>query len=67
MVFFDKNFDRASGTLVSFLSEAQVKKSALLNKIKVGAQLGHYRLVYFDEVGFAASPSVQYVWVESMG
>ncbi|MCG3472223.1 IS630 family transposase [Xenorhabdus bovienii] len=34
----------------------------MLNKIKVGAQLGHYRLVYFDEAGFAASPPVQYGW-----
>ncbi len=25
-VFFDKNFDRASGTLVPFLSEAQVSE-----------------------------------------
>uniref|UniRef100_UPI0036DA27F5 transposase n=1 Tax=Photorhabdus sp. RM322S TaxID=3342825 RepID=UPI0036DA27F5 len=38
------------------------KKSALLNKIKAGARLGHYSLVYFDEAGFAASPSVQYGW-----
>ncbi|WP_233450887.1 transposase [Xenorhabdus nematophila] len=34
----------------------------MLNKIKAGAQLGHYRLVYFDEAGFAASPPVQYGW-----
>ncbi|CDG15953.1 putative transposase [Xenorhabdus doucetiae] len=24
--------------------------------------IGHYRLVYFDEAGFAASPPVQYGW-----
>ncbi|CDG18906.1 transposase [Xenorhabdus doucetiae] len=34
----------------------------MLNKIKAGAQLGHYPLVYFDEAGFAASPPVQYGW-----
>ncbi|CDH07091.1 hypothetical protein XBO1_2530005 [Xenorhabdus bovienii str. oregonense] len=34
----------------------------MLNNIKAGAQLGHYRLVYFDEAGFAASPPVQYGW-----
>ncbi|MBA0020304.1 IS630 family transposase [Xenorhabdus nematophila] len=34
----------------------------MLNKIKAGARLGHYRLVYFDEAGFAASPPVQYGW-----
>ncbi len=34
----------------------------MLNKIKAGAQLGHYRLLYFDEAGFAASPPVQYGW-----
>ncbi|CDH33432.1 IS630 family transposase [Xenorhabdus bovienii] len=34
----------------------------MLNKIKMGARLGHYRLVYLDEVGFCASPPVQYGW-----
>ncbi|MBA0019022.1 hypothetical protein HZS38_07590 [Xenorhabdus nematophila] len=34
----------------------------MLNKIKAGARSGHYRLVYFDEAGFAASPPVQYGW-----
>ncbi|MEX0446260.1 hypothetical protein [Xenorhabdus sp. SGI246] len=36
------------------------KKSALLNKIKAGAQLGHYHLIYFDEAGFSTSSPVQY-------
>lgn len=34
----------------------------MLDKIKAGARSGHYRLVYFDEAGFAASPPVQYGW-----
>ncbi|MDE1480733.1 IS630 family transposase [Xenorhabdus bovienii] len=34
----------------------------MLDKIKAGAQSGRYRLVYFDEAGFAASPPVQYGW-----
>ncbi|CBJ88941.1 putative Transposase [Xenorhabdus nematophila ATCC 19061] len=34
----------------------------MLNKSKAGARSGHYRLVYFDEAGFAASPPVQYGW-----
>ncbi|WP_258087684.1 hypothetical protein, partial [Xenorhabdus bovienii] len=36
--------------------------SVLLDKIKAGARAGRYRLVYFDEAGFAASPPVQYGW-----
>ncbi|WP_340619056.1 IS630 family transposase [Xenorhabdus entomophaga] len=34
----------------------------MLSHIKAGARSGHYRLVYFDEAGFAASPPVQYGW-----
>ncbi|CDM90088.1 IS630 family transposase [Xenorhabdus bovienii] len=34
----------------------------MLDKIKAGARAGRYRLVYFDEAGFAASPPVQYGW-----
>ncbi|REF28645.1 transposase [Xenorhabdus cabanillasii] len=34
----------------------------MLSKIRAGARSGHYRLVYFDEAGFAASPPVQYGW-----
>ncbi|MDC9592818.1 IS630 family transposase [Xenorhabdus sp. IM139775] len=30
--------------------------------MKAGAQAGRYRLVYFDEAGFSASPPVQYGW-----
>ncbi|OKO99041.1 IS630 family transposase [Xenorhabdus thuongxuanensis] len=30
--------------------------------MKAGARSGHYRLVYFDEAGFSASPAVQYGW-----
>jgi transposase len=33
-----------------------------LNKLKDGAHQEHYRLVYFDEAGFSASPPIQYGW-----
>lgn len=33
-----------------------------MSKIKAGASQGHYRLVYFDEAGFSASPPIQYGW-----
>ncbi|CEE93094.1 Putative transposase (fragment) [Xenorhabdus nematophila str. Anatoliense] len=51
------------GEAISLRNETEfAEKSALLNKIKAGARSGHYRLVYFDEAGFAASPPGQYGW-----
>ena len=43
-------------------SKAFAEKSVMLDKLKNEVPPEHYRLVYFDEAGFAASPPIQYGW-----
>ncbi|CBJ89724.1 hypothetical protein H8F46_09030 [Xenorhabdus nematophila] len=51
------------GEAISLRDETELaEKSALLDKIKAGARAGRYRLIYFDEASFAASPPGQYGW-----
>ena len=39
-----------------------MKSAELLKKLTTGAQEDKWRLIYFDEAGFAASPPIQYGW-----
>ncbi len=42
-IFFDKNFDRISNTLISFLSEVQVKYVSGENKLSKGETVIYIR------------------------
>lgn len=55
-------YKRARYSLKKRDSRTFAKKSALLDKLKDEVPPEHYRLVYFDETGFAASPPIQYGW-----